>query len=394
MLLLALLVALPTWAQEAAEDDPADELARIGLEKSPDLRKAKRRHAKKEGWALTGVAAGAVGYDSNIFQGPESTQDSAVFDLDAKFEGLFYFTGRDRLKAGVESTNRPYTASSKVDDLTQKGMIAYYHRFREVGTYSLGGEVKHSNDSATNSIGEEFTRDFEYVSYRGRTAFRWKPAADHVLRFRYGFKRKDYVETEGLNSLDWWRHGLKVQYAYRDSDPLRLWAGYEFEQQLYDDEDAANRDGSEPEINPAEEHFFHTARASAKWQVSPILSLSVEFRFRNKDDRFDDYESYYDHRGEFEVALVPIESLRLEARTRISHRDYHRRPEDTTVDPETGTLEYNRYRVDLTARYEITEHLAVWAVYGFDKRDSNRIGGTSFRSYEQHLTSLGVTAAY
>ena len=399
--LAALLVAValvltggPVAAQEVGEDDVSDEVARIGLDAPPSLSTAKRRQAKTNGWALTGVAAFASGYDSNIYLGPTDTKDSAVFDLDAKLEGLFYPTRRDRIKVRLESVNTPYTAADNVDEFKQRVDAVYYHRFKGVGTYSLAGEFKHENDSATNSAGDSLIRDFEYLSYRAKTGFRWNVAKDQVLQLRYYIKRKDYFETPGLNSLDWWRHGPKVKYAYDFEQPVTLVASYEFQHQIYDEEDAANRDGGEPDSNPAEVHFFHTTRAGAGWRITPWVRLMGEFRFRRKDDRFDDFESYSDYRGEMAVVLIPIELLQLEAATKISHRNYDERPADTTTIPDTGALEYDRYRFEFVSRYEISDHFAIWSIYGFDKRDSNRIGTNSFRSYTQHAVSVGVTTAF
>lgn len=403
---LALLMALPAFGQEAAEDDLTDDLARIGLEAPPSLRREKRREARREGYAFTLVGTAAAGYDSNIHKGFSgtfvdttttltengSTSGAAVFDLGAKLEGLFYLSSRDRMKVSLESMNSPYTKdTSKVSEYTQNLDLFYAHRFRDWGSTIFSGDIKHSNDSATEGAGNDFTRDFESVAYRGRLGHRIELVDGHILKLSYAFKRKDYFEANALDSLDWWRHGPKAQYIFDCSDDVRWKTSYEFQQQLYDEEIAAFRDGDETGSTTEEEHFFHTARTSFEWSVTNHVSAEAGFRFREKDDRFEDFESYYDYEGELTLTWAPTSLLRFEAGQKISHRDYQKRPR---VSSGGGTLEFDRYRTSFQTRYEISDNLAVWGLYGFDLRDSNRVGGTSYRSYDQHQASVGVTTAF
>lgn len=132
------VIGLPAAAQEVGEDDLTDELARIGLKAPPGLRKAKRRQAKEEGWSLTGVAAAAAGYDSNIYLGPNNTTDSAVFDIGGNLDGLFYFTRDDRLEVTAQSANTPYTASSRANEFTQKLRVRHG---AEAGPRDDGGVI-------------------------------------------------------------------------------------------------------------------------------------------------------------------------------------------------------------------------------------------------------------
>ena len=89
--------------------------------------------------------------------------------------------------------------------------------------------------------------------------------------------------------MDWWRHGPKLRYTFDFNDDVRWKSSYQFQLQLYDEEPAGDSSGSEIGT-PDEEHFFHTARTSLEWQISDQVVAEVELRFRQKDDRFEDFE--------------------------------------------------------------------------------------------------------
>ena len=399
--LICALVALPALAQEAPRDDVTDELATIGLEASPELQRQKRREARKNGKAFTFVGTAATGYDSNIYKGISgATSDSALFDVGAKVEGLFYATRRDRFKVSLESTTTPYTATQKVSSYTQELDFFYAHRSRDWGTTSFSGEIRHKNDSATNAAGEEFTRNYESMVYRARAGQRLEVAEGHIVKLSYAFKRKDYFETPGLVSLDWWRHGPKVQYWMNLGEDARWDFSYEFQEQLYDVEPSSNRDGAELPGNPPEVNFFQTVRTGIEWQFINDVIFEAGFRFRSKDDRFEGYESYSDYQGELSLTWVPTPVLNLEVGLKISHRDYDGYPEN--ISDNSGQLKFDRYRASALARYQFSERLAAYAAYAFDKRDSNRTCNSPispnqcvvFRSYAQHTLAAGVTAAF
>ena len=403
-----LLMAFPALAQEAPRDDVTDELAIIGLEASPKLKRLKRREARKNGHSIIFVGTLATGYDSNIYKGYESvpggTTDSALFDAGVKVEGLFYATRKDRFKISLSSTNTPYTATQKVSSYEQELDFFYAHRSRDWGTTSLMAEIRHKNDSATDAAGDTFTRDYESLIYRARIGQRYKISGNQIIKLSYAMKRKDYVETPGLVSLDWWRHGPRIQYWLDIGEDVRWEVAYEFRQQLYDEEPSGNNPGGVETGNPPEVNFFHTAQTGVEWQIVNDVIFEAGVRYRRKDDRFEGYESYSDYQGEVAVTWVPTPPLNIEVGLKISHRDYEGYPE-YLGDPSTGQLEYDRYRAGVLGRYEFSDHLAAYGAYAFDKRDSNRTCGlppggdpafqcNAFRSYTQHTLAAGVTVAY
>ena len=193
-----------------------------------------------------------------------------------------------------------------------------------------------------------------------------------------------------LRSLDWWRHGPKLRYSFDFNDDVRWKSSYQFQLHLYDEEPSGDSSGIEIGT-PDEEHFFHTGRTGVEWQISDQVAAEVGVRFRQKDDRFEDFESYNDYQGELEITWAPTPSLRFEASQKVSHRDFEERPKEFGTG---GTLQYDRYRTSFLTRYELSKYVAVYGVYGFDKRVSNRVGSASYRSYDQHTVSAGITVAY
>jgi predicted porin len=242
----------------------------------------------------------------------------------------------------------------------------------------------------TNVEGDPLARDFEKYTYRGSSALRWEPIERHAVRLSYGGKVRDYVETTGLDSLDWYSHGPELDWSFDLRDDLELEAGYEITFQNYEEEPAADRTGDDNVAGyPDEEHFFHRVDAGLEWEALPDLELSAGYLFRAKDDRFRDYESYEDHGAELGIDWRPVPPITLSLESRYSHRDYRHREDDGGSE-----LEYDRVEVDFGARYDLSKHLALFGGYGFNYRDTNRRDGTSYRDYTIHTVLGGVALAY
>ena len=384
-------------AQEAPEDERAYERARIALQVPREIRRAKRKRAREGAWVWTGIANAMTGYDSNVHDGPGEQSpgdvpitDSATFDFDAKLEGLHYFSDNDRFKFSFESLNHMLTATRRAADYTQRARFFYAHRlFERKASLAIKGAISHTNDSVTTSRGDKLTRDFENMVYRSTASFRLKIGRGQVASVSYGFKRKDYFETPGLNSLDWWRHGPKASWGIDLPRRISAEASYRFWIQNYDDEPSSVESGVEFPENPQEEHFFHTLRLDVLWRPNERVWLDARYRFRRKDDRFQSYESYSDHGVELSAHTRAFDALELEASGGFHRRNYDNRPGDAP-----DTLRYDLWRADALARYALTSHLAVYSLYEFETRDTNRSAGSTYRDYTRHIITFGVTGAY
>ncbi len=392
LLFLAAFLLVPAMGSTSAVADELEgaELAtttRMGLVVPREVRSAKRRAARRGEWAYTIAASAAAGYASNIHLSKDDRKDSAVFEGAVRGEVLHYFDKDNRLRIRLDVDSIPHTASSKVDDHEQELTIFYGHEFNRDLKLFVTGKVNHSNDSVTNVAGEKLERDFESWNYQLKPSIGWEPVEDHKFRFKYLGKRKDYVETTDLNSLDWWSHGPEISYEWEVNRDLEVGVEYAFRVQNYDEEPAAEKNGDEFDTNPDEEHFFHYLDGEVEWYVLDAVELEFELGWRHKDDRYRDYESYdavvAGVKGTFEWARV-LFSLGVD----YQHREYDNRPDD-----DTGTLEYDRLTVGAAARHQLTTSLGVFAGYELKWRDTNRSEGTSYLGYTAHRAMVGVSWA-
>jgi hypothetical protein len=384
----AAALAAPAAALELGEADDFSN-AVVLLQLPSDLRRVKIRESKEQfAWSFTSAAL--VGYDGNPNQAP-SVDGAGMNLIGARAELRRHLTRDDWFKVTAMGTFTPYWQDG--DDLSewmQQGTLRYTHRFSRKLRAGFYGAVQHENDHATNIDGVALDRDFEYISFRMKPHVSWKLGSDNRFRLAYEAKRKDYAETSGLESLDWWRHGVGVEYERKIGETAEVGLEFDFDVQLYDDEPAALPDGTEPPGAPDEEHYFYIVEANGSWQLLPWLQLSGGYRLRIKDDQFRDFESYVSNLGEIGLLFRPLELLSIDVMGSYERRNYDKRLADTPG----SELHYDRYRVRTSVHQGLGEHLALVAQYDFALRDSNRSVGTSFRSYERHRVLAGVQLAY
>lgn len=391
-LVVALLGGLGLGAsgQELAEDETQGVSRRVMLQPSRALERAKRAEAREGAWVWSGIASLAGGFTSNAFESPSATQNSALGDLELQGEALRRFTPSDRLRIRVRAGFVPYTETSDLDTFNQTVSTYYRHRISRGSSFSLLAKAERENDDAVDINGNDYVRDFGYFSYRVQPTLRLALGELGNLRVSYGLKRKDYDETTGRNSLDWWKHGPKVSLEHRFGRAFSLEASYSFAIQQYDKEPANDVTGLEPPGTPDEKHYFHRAALDGTWRLSRNLRLEAEYAYRMKDDRFQEYESYDDHGGKLAVTWAPSRILAFQLGGSFSRRDYDNRP--GTLPGET--LEYDRIEGHANVRYELSRNLSLFALYAFTDRDTNRDTGISYRDYTDHTMLSGVTLAF
>ena len=373
----ALLAAPAAWAQEQAQDESAAKRTRLGLRLSDALQKLKREQAKERGWALSVMSTAAAGFDSNIFDSPDTETDSLFYDFGLKLESLQYFDEHESLKMSLEGAGSIYPESSTLAEATQTFRAKYSSRFGKRVRLSFAGKVKHSNDDSVDITGSDFNRDFEYFSYRARPAIRYRLSKRQTLRLSYTGEWKDYSETSGQDSLDWWAHGPSAWYHFKPSDSTSLKLGYRFTVRNYDEDVASLQDGTDLAANPNEEHHYHRVEAKATWRPLSWLELDGGYRFKMKDDQFEEFETYEEGKWAAGVTLSPFPSFTLRAETTLANREYDNRPAELAGE----TLEYDKLTGSITAHYQINRGMSFYARYSYADRDSNRDTGTSYQDY-------------
>lgn len=384
-----LLTAPAAWAQEQAQDESAAKSTRLGLTASEDLEDLKREQAREGGQPWTFIGTAAAGHDSNIFDSPNAETDGVFYDFGLKLENLRYFNEHDSLKFSLKTTGSLFPESSTLASATQGIKFRYSKRLSDRLRFRLSGKGEHANDDVVDITGDEFLRDFGQFSYSIKPSLRFRLSKRQTLRLAYAGKWKDYSETSSRDSLDWFAHGPKASYRVKLSDSLSLSTGYRFTVRNYDEDLASFADGTEPVTNPKEEHYYHRFDAEAEWQPTDWLVMDWSYRFKTKDDRFDDFESYQDKKWAFGMTVLSGTKLTVRAEGFFSDREYDNRLGDLA----TETLEYDKLGGSLTAHYQLSRNLAAYARYSYADRDSNRTIGTSYRDYEVSTFLTGLTFA-
>ena len=396
---LACALAAPqARAQEQAQDERPMERANVGLQASGEVEERKRAQAKEGAWAWTLLGMFGAGYDSNIFESPSSgptpplspgKESSLVYDAGLKVAALRYFNDRDRLSLSFAATGSPNLEESKITEYGQRLRARYSARFSNRLRFSISGAVQHENDNEADAFGGSLSRDYENFAYRLSPSLRYKLSKRQSVRLSFPVKLKDYEETTLENSLDWWEYGPVLKYRARWSRAF-LELSYAFSVRSYDDELASLADGSEVATNAEEEHHYNKLGIELGWRPTERLELFSGYRFRSKDDRFEGFESYDDHRWEIGFAATPRSEWAIRAKISYGKRDYDKRLGELP----TEELEYDKLRASLVARYQMSENLSFFARYSFSERDSNRSTGTSYRDYEVHRFFTGLSFGY
>ncbi len=386
---LALLAAPAAWAQEQAQDESTAKRTQVGLEVPDELGKLKRDQAKERGWALTFMSTAAAGYDSNLFDSPDSEKDSAFYDFGLKLESLHYFDAHQTLKLSLEGTGSLYPESSKLAEATQKLRAKYSNQLRKRIRLSFAGTVKHANDDEIDIDGNEFTRGFENFTYKAKPSIRFRLSKRQALSLSYSGAWSDYEETSGEESLDWWAHGPAAQYRLKLSDAASLRLVYGFTIRNYDDNLASLQDGTNLATNPSEEHHYQRVEVKGTWRPVSWLELDGGYRFKMKEDQFEGFESYEEGRWTTGLTLSRFPPWTLHAEAAFSERQYDNRLGELA----TETLEYDKLEANITAYYKVKYGFSFYAHYSYANRDSNRSSGSSYRDYSYHRFLTGFSFA-
>ncbi len=391
VLTMTVFAAVPSWAQNRPENDDAG-IYGIGhlLTAPADLRISKRREAKRShSWILTDMATVATGFDSNIHESPNGAEHSAAGTFGAKLEALRYAGDQNRFRITTEALGTRDTKTSDTSPFQQE-VTAFWGR--RTGSYSTTAtlKAKHHNDSSTNVNGDDLIRNFEYFSYQGSFGAWIYPGKDSAVRISARVQRRDYQETPGRNSLDWWKVEPRIAYRLDLSDKLQSQIFYSLTLQRYDANLASTATGITAIGNPEEKHLFHRAGLDLEAELSDRLRATLEYDFKAKDDRFEGFESYQTHTIDVELQWRPTSRWKLVAGAAYGHRDYDKRP-GTNGD----TLHYDRWQALALASYRFSDPVTLFVDYELSLRDTNRsTTRTTFRDYERHATMVGCTVAY
>lgn len=389
-LLLAWATPRTGFAQEASEEDEAVYSVNEAVEAPEDIQDKQRSEARKDGtWAATVAGTAGAGFDSNVHESPSNTKKSAFEYVGVGLEGLKYFGDSHRLRLDFEADGRHYEEEVRADPYRVEGHAFYGYRPKAKWSAGTDLSVKHRNDSATTIDGQLLARSLAYVSYRQRTSLWLHPTKKQDLELSLTAQRRDYEETAGIESLDWWKVGTRLEIDHEVSRRVDAEAAYSFVDQSYDEEPSSDSAGVESTTYPAEDHFYHTLDLGFEFEITRDLDADIAYEYRRRTDRFEGYESYSGNGAEAGFDWTPGKRWHLVAFARFQARDYDERP---AAGP--GTLAWDRWTAGTSAFFRISKWLSAYVAYGLDWRDTN--GSTtsiSFRDYERHIVTAGVSAS-
>ena len=387
MFLYVVLVSpAPAGAQEIQDVGSVRQMA-IGLTAPESLSRAKRKAARKGAWPLTMMAAGTVGGNSNIFLSPTREEGSLVSQGAIKAEVLHYFDKSTRLSMSTQASAALHTESTRADSYELEGSAFFAHRFDSTKKFLMSAKFSRENDDVTRIDGSLLRRNFAANVYRASPALLLRPNKAHRFRLGYRFKVKDFDETPGLNSLDWWSHGPRASYKWAFSRRANVELGYSFGEQRYREEPSSLSDSTELSSNPTERHLFHSADLEFKWEPRDSLEFSANVGWERKDDQYQDFESHNTIVSEL-TARVPWMGTEFSVEADYRRRFYDKRPDDNS-----GSLKYHKLSGKIGARRQLSETFALFATYDVLFRSTNRHQGINFRSYLIHQGSIGMSCA-
>ncbi len=249
-------------------------------------------------------------------------------------------------------------------------------------------EVKNENDNVVNTEGEDPLRDFAHLQYTVAPSFRYSISDRQSFWGFYNVRRRDFREQAGLNSLDWWWHGPSLRWRSILGSNSDIEIDYAFRVQDYDDEPAELAGGATLPGNPTEKHHFHTLEVETFWRPRPGMELGFLYEFQTKDDRFQGFESWDNHRVGAELAWI-VRRMTYRLAAAYDSRDYDHRPGDGTQ-----ILEYDRISGEASAGFAVNDNIKAYLSLAHSNRDTNRSTGNEFRDQNIQRVVAGIAFTY
>ena len=389
-LILGATTVVPTAlsAAEGADEEGSVSISGL-LNVSESLRSEKRAEARKGAWPVTVEMGLGAGWNSNIYDGWAGQEvDSALIVGAAKLGLEHRFTAQDRWRINGQAQGKWVAEDSTANVSEGRVETDWQHKFSPAVTTMLqiGADVQ--NDTALTALGTELTRDEDFLAYNGRGSIDIDLTSSDNVETGVLYRRKNYVETPGLNTLDWDQFGGQLRYRHRsDWWTARLW--YEVVLQTYDEEPSSDQSGVELTTNPTEEHLHQTALVWWSAQASKHTEIDLKVKYSMKDDQFEGYESWSEWRASAGISCAITAVARLGLDGWYAKRDY-----DNRAAAPGETLEYDKYGIEGWARFNINQHWSIALIAQVVDRDTNKDTGTAYRDYTVIEMIGGVSAAY
>ena len=265
-----------------------------------------------------------IGYDSNIYQTPDSSyidlsQSPTVTINPAVQSGAFIPLGmafsydKGLSQSSVLKTGYRFNTKRYIDDQYDNANETT-HRIDLGGEY-IFNQIKSKKDSlqagffikdveefyvdrdsgedklsGTTDISERYNYDsigFE-LEYKNKTS-----------EIQYGLswliEQRDYVDTVVVSQYDNDYQKLSADVEIRLAKPTKLYFDYNLANRTYDERPSRDLDGGMPSSNPAREYDYQSLETTIRHKINKTWVAYVNYKYSTREDLHVGYNDYTGH---------------------------------------------------------------------------------------------------
>jgi len=385
---LAILCPLRLAAVDAVDEEGSVSAGNL-LDVSSSLQREKRAAARDGGWPVTASIGAGAGWNSNLYDAWSGAEiDTAILVEAGELEIEHRPSTQDRWRMALKAQGTQYLEDSEANALEIGLSTDWKHAFTDAVNLKIDAGVTSKDTASFTALGTKLTRETSYLAYDAGTSVDVDVTPADNVAIGIGYRRKDYDETTGLNTLDWDKVGGSVHYRHKSAWWTgRLW--YDLDVQKYDEEPASDTTGLELPTYPAEDHVLQSVLAWWSADLTPTRTLTLKLKYSTKDDRYESYESWNEWRLTAGFSAVLSEHLHVGIEGWYAMRDYEHILADVNQE-----LSYDKFSFDAWARWYFNAHWSFLVEAQTVVRDSNKNAGTIYRDYTVYEVLSGVSAAF
>ncbi|MEZ4651352.1 MAG: hypothetical protein R3E97_21685 [Candidatus Eisenbacteria bacterium] len=381
----SLLLSVGIDAQAGIEDDEEESIGDVGFSVPTEILSEKRHDAAAHGFSVLSGISTYWSDDDNVFHSPDELEATA-----ASWGNWAYLRGDTRF-SGTRMLN---TVKWKQERFPDEPIIdtAYFSSSNWFDREILDGldleldfDLSHQNDASANVEGLDYARTYEYWRYAAETVVEWSPTRLHRIRVGAEATKKNYDETEGMNSIDWTQWLATASYRFRPASGRWVKLSYTTGQRNYADEPASIESGRELPDNPMEKHRYEEFEISLDSRLTSILDLELGYTWDTKEDLFRNYESRRTEEFRAELSMDLRQGVELRVEGTRAWRDYD------LIQGDNGNLKYRTQEIAGGGRVRVLSPVWLFAQLGYYERDTNKSTGTVYRSFQGTRTRAGLS---
>ncbi|MDF1573024.1 MAG: hypothetical protein P1P82_15555 [Bacteroidales bacterium] len=345
------------------------------------------------------------GAEYNIYKSPDVLlnrtnmepfpDDSIRFNdafADGEYDIEFNRTGeRSEFEIGSNMWYRKYMRYEKLDQGKFTAFTAYRYFLSEA--FSIGGEYEltWSDQIGTSVTGDLLMRSFKYYSHTGQFYLDLQPSEKLQMRLFGDYEFKDYYDEMTRDPLD--HANLEVNYEMdfeiNNENGIQIEAAVT--DRDYIEYHSLNAAGDYDIAHPLRQFRYYEGKFDYNWTPAFGFRINPNINFTRRIDLFEGYYSYTGAGGSLKLRYFN-DKIYISLYGAYERVAYDIRPAFTSM-TDDPMLVYGYYDLNLTFRYNLTEHLELNLELELD----NRLSNTDLeyfktrRPYHNHLAKIGVT---